>query len=120
MAGSPPTTAGCLDDGGFLYVEGRLDDVIVRGGENISPGEIEDVLLEHPSVAEAAVVGVPDDEWGEEVAAAVVLVEHGRVTTARAAGLGPCARFAPPGGLRKFMFARSSRTTRRGSCCGVS
>ncbi len=65
--------AGYLDEGGFLFVEGRLDDVIVRGGENISPGEIESVLLEHPSVREAAVVGIPDDEWGECPAAAVVL-----------------------------------------------
>ncbi len=64
---------GHLDSAGFLFVEGRLDDVIVRGGENMSPGEIEDVLLQHPAVAEAAVVGVPDDEWGEVVAAAVVL-----------------------------------------------
>ncbi len=65
--------AGHLDSDGFLYVEGRLDDVIVRGGENMSPGEIEDVLLQHPAVAEAGVTGVPDDEWGEAVAAAVVL-----------------------------------------------
>ncbi|MBT4518386.1 MAG: long-chain fatty acid--CoA ligase, partial [Halieaceae bacterium] len=49
------------------------DDVIVRGGENMSPGEIEDVLLEHASVADAAVVGIPDEQWGEGVAAAVVL-----------------------------------------------
>ena len=60
---------------GFLYLEGRLDDVIVRGAENLSPGEIEDVLVAHPSVAEAAVVGVPDDEWGEKVVAAVVAVD---------------------------------------------
>jgi acyl-CoA synthetase (AMP-forming)/AMP-acid ligase II len=46
--------------------------VIVRGGENLSPGEIEDVLLDHPGVAECAVVGVPDVEWGEAVAAVVV------------------------------------------------
>lgn len=65
--------AGYLDEEGFLFVEGRLDDVIVRGGENISPGEIESVLLDHPSVREAAVVGIPDDEWGECPAAAVVL-----------------------------------------------
>ena len=64
--------AGHLDEGGFLYVHGRLDDVIVRGGENLSPGEIESVLLEHPAVLEAAVVGVPDVEWGEKVVAAVV------------------------------------------------
>jgi fatty-acyl-CoA synthase len=64
---------GWLDEAGYLFVEGRLDDVIVRGGENLSPGEIEDVLLLHPAVAEAAVFGVPDDQWGEAVAAVVVL-----------------------------------------------
>jgi acyl-CoA synthetase (AMP-forming)/AMP-acid ligase II len=63
---------GRLDEGGYLFVEGRLDDVIVRGGENMSPGEIEDVLVAHPGVAEAAVFGLPDDEWGEVVAAVVV------------------------------------------------
>jgi acyl-CoA synthetase (AMP-forming)/AMP-acid ligase II len=65
--------AGWFDAHGFLYVDGRLDDVIVRGAENISPGEVEDVLHTHPSVAEAAVIGIPDTEWGEAVAAVVVL-----------------------------------------------
>jgi fatty-acyl-CoA synthase len=65
--------AGMLDEAGYLFVYGRLDDVIVRGGENLSPGEIEAVLLEHPDVAEAAAFGVPDVEWGEKVVAAVVL-----------------------------------------------
>jgi len=69
----PTNDGGWLDDGGFLFVEGRLDDVIVRGAENLSPGEIEDTLVTHPAVAEAGVVGIPDDEWGETVAAAVVL-----------------------------------------------
>jgi acyl-CoA synthetase (AMP-forming)/AMP-acid ligase II len=69
----PTNDGGRLDEAGFLYIEGRLDDVIVRGGENMSPGEIEDVLIQHPAVAEAGVTGVPDDEWGEAVAAAVVL-----------------------------------------------
>ena len=64
--------SGCRDDEGYLFVEGRLDDVIVRGGENISPGEIEDLIRLHPSVADVAVLGLPDDEWGERVAAAVV------------------------------------------------
>jgi acyl-CoA synthetase (AMP-forming)/AMP-acid ligase II len=71
----PTNDGGWLDDHGFLFVEGRLDDVIVRGGENLSPGEIEDVLLQHDAVAEAAVVGVPDDEWGEVPVAAVVVVD---------------------------------------------
>jgi acyl-CoA synthetase (AMP-forming)/AMP-acid ligase II len=65
--------AGWFDAHGFLYVDGRLDDVIVRGAENISPGEIEDVLGLHPAVAEAAAVGIPDAEWGEAVAAVVVV-----------------------------------------------
>ena len=65
--------SGRLDADGFLYVHGRLDDVIVRGGENLAPGEIESVLLEHPAVEAAAVVGIPDVEWGERVVASVVL-----------------------------------------------
>ncbi|MCK1340982.1 acyl--CoA ligase [Bradyrhizobium sp. 38] len=63
---------GWMDEAGYLYVEGRLDDVIVRGGENISPGEIEDVLRTHPDVADVAVLGIHDDEWGERVAAVIV------------------------------------------------
>ncbi len=65
--------AGYFDDAGFLFVEGRLDDVIVRGAENISPGEVEDVIVRHPAVADVAVIGVPDAEWGEAIAAVVVL-----------------------------------------------
>ena len=69
----PTRDGGFLDDEGYLFLEGRVDDVIVRGGENMSPGEIEDVLLAHEAVADAAVVGVPSEQWGEAVAAAVVL-----------------------------------------------
>jgi fatty-acyl-CoA synthase len=76
----PTNDGGWLDDAGFLFVEGRLDDVIVRGAENLSPGEIEDTLLTHPAVADAGVVGIPDDEWGETVGAVVVL-EPGAETT---------------------------------------
>ena len=64
---------GYLDAEGYLFLDGRDDDVIVRGGENISPGEIEEVLQSHPAVAEAAVVSIPDPEWGEGVAAAIIL-----------------------------------------------
>jgi len=69
----PTRDGGWLDPEGYLFIDGRIDDVIVRGGENMSPGEIEDVLLEHKAVADCAVVGVPDEQWGEAVAAAVVL-----------------------------------------------
>jgi fatty-acyl-CoA synthase len=60
-----------LDDRGYLRIEGRIKDMIIRGGENIYPREIEDVLFDHPAVGEAAVVGVPDQQWGEVVAAFV-------------------------------------------------
>jgi acyl-CoA synthetase (AMP-forming)/AMP-acid ligase II len=64
---------GTMDERGYLRVVGRLKDMVIRGGENIYPAEIEDVLGRHPSVAEVAVVGVPDDTWGEEVAAVIRL-----------------------------------------------
>jgi acyl-CoA synthetase (AMP-forming)/AMP-acid ligase II len=67
----PTRDAGWLDDEGYLFLAGRADDVIVRGGENISPGEIEDVLVSHPAVADAAAVGIPSAEWGEAVGVAV-------------------------------------------------
>lgn len=69
----PTRDAGWLDEDGFLFLAGRADDVIVRGGENISPGEIEDVLLAHPSIADAAAVAVPSTEWGEAVGIAITL-----------------------------------------------
>jgi acyl-CoA synthetase (AMP-forming)/AMP-acid ligase II len=63
---------GYLDDDGFLFVVDRKKDMIIRGGENIYPAELEAVLHEHPAVAEAAVVGVPDAVYGENVVAFVV------------------------------------------------
>ncbi len=69
----PTNDGGSLDEAGYLFVEGRIDDIIVRGGENISPGEIEDVLMTHDSVRDVAAVGVPDVQWGEVVGVAVVL-----------------------------------------------
>ena len=68
----PTRDRGYLDADGYLFLDGRADDVIVRGGENLSPGEIEDVLLAHPAVAEVIVFGVPDPEWGEVPLAAIV------------------------------------------------
>ncbi len=69
----PTRDAGWLDEEGYLFLAGRADDVIVRGGENISPGEIEDVLLTHPAIADAVAVGVPSAEWGEAVGIAVTV-----------------------------------------------
>jgi acyl-CoA synthetase (AMP-forming)/AMP-acid ligase II len=68
----PTRDRGWVDADGYLFVEGRADDTIIRGGENIAPAEIEDVLLQHPDVAQCAVVGIPDEEWGERIAAVVV------------------------------------------------
>ncbi|MEV5529981.1 class I adenylate-forming enzyme family protein [Streptomyces prunicolor] len=63
---------GRLDADGYLFIEGRADDTIIRGGENIAPAEIEDVLVAHPGIVEAAVIGVPDPEWGQRIVAVVV------------------------------------------------
>jgi acyl-CoA synthetase (AMP-forming)/AMP-acid ligase II len=71
---------GYLDDAGYLFLTGRASDLIIRGGENISPGEIEAVLDKHPDVQESACFGVPDDEWGERVFAAVVIKPGAKVT----------------------------------------
>jgi acyl-CoA synthetase (AMP-forming)/AMP-acid ligase II len=64
---------GAIDNDGYLALTGRIKDLINRGGEKISPAEVEAVLLEHPAVAEASVFGVPDLKYGEEVSAALVL-----------------------------------------------
>jgi len=71
---------GYLDEEGYIYLEGRGDDVIIRGGENISPQEVEDALYAHPKVEEAAVIGVPDPEWGQELRAIVALKKGQKAT----------------------------------------
>ncbi len=71
----PTKDRGWVDAEGYLFIEGRADDTIIRGGENIAPAEIEDVLRRHPAIVDAAVVGVPDEEWGQQIAAVVVVGE---------------------------------------------
>ncbi|MGW0045128.1 AMP-binding protein [Rhodococcus sp. NPDC003348] len=73
-----PTRDRARIEDGYLYIGGRADDTIIRGGENIAPAEIEDVLVHHDDVRELAVIGVPDDEWGERICAVIVPVgsEH--------------------------------------------
>ena len=65
--------AGYFDADGYLYLHDRIKDMVVSGGENIYPAEVENVLLSHPAVVDAAVIGVPDAKWGETVKAIVVL-----------------------------------------------
>ena len=71
---------GRIDEEGFLYVEDRIDDMIVSGGENVVPAEVEQVLLRHPEVADAAVVGREDPEWQQAVTAVVVLEDGSEAT----------------------------------------
>jgi fatty-acyl-CoA synthase len=73
--------AGYLDKDGYLYIQDRIKDMIISGGENIYPAEVESAVCDHPDVAEAAVIGVPDDTWGEVVKAIVVL-KPGKQATA--------------------------------------
>jgi long-chain acyl-CoA synthetase len=63
---------GRIDDDGFLFLDGRREDLIISGGTNVYPAEVEDVIAEHPDVADVAVFGAPDDDWGQRVCAAVV------------------------------------------------
>lgn len=71
---------GYMDDEGYIYLAGRADDMIIRGGENISPEEVENALYSHPKIEEAAVIGVPDPEWGQEIMAVVVLKKGQKAT----------------------------------------
>jgi acyl-CoA synthetase (AMP-forming)/AMP-acid ligase II len=68
----PTRDRGWIDEAGYLFIEGRADDTIIRGGENIAPAEIEDVLVEYPGIREVAVVGIDDDAWGQRIVACVV------------------------------------------------
>ncbi|PQD97293.1 AMP-dependent synthetase, partial [Mycobacterium sp. EPG1] len=72
----PTKDVAYLDEAGYLFIGGRSDDTIIRGGENIAPAEIEDVLVEHPHVRDCAVVGADDPQWGQ-IIVAVVVAHHG-------------------------------------------
>jgi len=71
---------GKLDDEGFLYIVDRTKDMIVSGGFNVFPREVEDVLATHQAVGQVVVIGVPDDQWGEAVKAVVVLKPGGEAS----------------------------------------
>jgi len=71
----PTKDIATLDEDGYLFIGGRSDDTIIRGGENIAPAELEDVLIEHQQVRDVAVVGVDDPQWGQAIVAVVVPAE---------------------------------------------
>jgi acyl-CoA synthetase (AMP-forming)/AMP-acid ligase II len=72
--------AGMVDDEGYVYVQDRTKDMIVSGGENVYPREVEDAIFQHPAVADVAVIGIPSEKWGEEVKAIVVLKADAEAT----------------------------------------
>jgi fatty-acyl-CoA synthase len=89
---------GHLDEEGFLYVDGRSKDMIISGGENIYPAEIENLLIESPDIAEASVIGRPDPRWGEIVVAVVVPKANSTISSEQVLKLleGRIARFKHP------------------------
>jgi acyl-CoA synthetase (AMP-forming)/AMP-acid ligase II len=104
---------GYLDEAGYLYLHGRNKDMIIRGGENIYPFEIESVLAEHPAVQQAAVVGVPDEHWGEAVRAFVTLRTGQSVTSEDLVAHcnGRLARYKVP---REFVIVETMPTNASG------
>ena len=71
---------GYLDSDGFLFIADRVKDMVISGGENVYPAEVESVLYDHPAIAEVAVIGVPDERWGEAVTAVAVVKEGEELT----------------------------------------
>jgi acyl-CoA synthetase (AMP-forming)/AMP-acid ligase II len=96
----PTRDIATLDEAGYLFITGRCDDTIIRGGENIAPAELENVLIERPGVHEVAVVGVEDLTWGQAIVAVVV----------PAAGIDP-----DPDELREHVRREHVRKVLRGS-----
>ena len=94
-----------VDEDGYFFIVDRKKDLIIRGGYNVYPREIEEVIYEHPAVREAAVVGVPDDDLGEEVGAAVALKDGEQVVRGRAPrarqGAGRRLQVPAPGLVRR-------------------
>ena len=104
-AGSAPGDVGRVDEDGYVSIVDRIKDMIISGGENIYPAEVEDVLTEHPDIVECAVIGVPDEKWGEVGRAVVVPREGAGARRRPAPGLarGRLAKYKIP---KSVVFAR--------------
>jgi acyl-CoA synthetase (AMP-forming)/AMP-acid ligase II len=96
---------GRLDAEGNLYVTGRIKEIIIRGGLNVSAAAVREVLIEHKAVAEAAVVGVPHDFYGEEIAAALILRPGHRLEDVRGDILAWCRDRLQPGAVPTLLIA---------------
>jgi long-chain acyl-CoA synthetase len=93
--------AGYVDADGYVYIHDRVKDMIVSGGENVYPAEVENVILGHPGVADVAVIGVPSDKWGETGLAVIVKKDAAETEADIIAHCdGKLARFKMPGGIR--------------------
>ena len=114
--------AGYFDADGYLYLHDRIKDMVVSGGENVYPAEVENVLLSHPAIVDAAVIGVPDAKWGETVKAIVVLAPGDsarRGRRHRALPRQPGALQVPDLGRRHATPCRATRRARSSSVsCG--
>jgi long-chain acyl-CoA synthetase len=111
---------GYFDADGYLYLTDRIKDLIIKGGENISPREIEDALYSHPAIAETVVVGVPDPVYGENIAAVVALKPGQSASEAdlRTHAAAQVTKFKLPA---RWVCCREIRTTRSiANACGRS
>ena len=111
---------GHLDSDGRLFIDGRDDEMIVSGGENVFPREVEDLLADHPEIVEAGVVGVADEEWGQRLRAVVVLVPGSERRRRRASGVRQGQPRALQGPARRSSSSTSCRATRRARCSSAS
>ena len=109
--------AGYMDEDGYLYIHDRIKDMIISGGENIYPAEVESAICDHPDVAEAAVIGIPDDKWGEAVKA-VVVMKPGKQATATDIINFTRERIAGFKTPKSVDFCRRCRAIRRARSCG--
>ncbi len=113
---------GTIDDDGYLTISDRKKDVIISGGENVSSIEVEDALFSHPAVAEVAVIGVPDEKWGETVKALVVLApgrqRQRAASSSTTAGSGSPTTSARPASSSATSWPAPPPASCRSSSCG--